>query len=694
MAGTNTRSSLRPLPGSRARTLTAALALAASLSVLRAQTPAQPQFRGRADVVQVDVSVLDKTGKPVTDLTIADFDVRESGASQKIDTLALLTANPALLPAAEPGAAAPPAETATGVVIRRLPPRIFVFALDLAHLSTSGFDRTRAAIRSFLDDGLRPGDLAGVVVEGKMLGNQIIADKDRLLALLAEVKLPANMSRYAEMRQWPKVIDEEEANRIAVRRLPEALDAAVLRACTERPSDCGGVGGGGRAAVEAQIESKAAKIAGESQNDAIVALNILKALANGLGRFPGPKHVLLFSEGFYTGEFMDRVTDVSGLAAQNNVRISTLDARGLATDPRMDNLLGEAPLLSTTDHVVLGNDINADVLATLAYETGGERVRNRNILRPALDRIADITGTYYLLGYSPATPFDGKYRRIDVSVRRPGLTVVARRGYLAVRRPSATDASATADVAGDPIVPAPVTAVGPANAARDRVRMEEIHAAVSDRLAAPAGAATANSAASTLAREGWALYGEGKVEAAREKLALASAQGAGIWADYALALCEFTLRNAAAAATLWERIRKVEPGYEPLYFDLADAYLTTGRLADAVSLLREATRRWPKDADTHNALGLVLLKRGASDDAIESFQRAVDAAPDDGVGWLNLGSASHARYLRRLGGSAGERSLGSRDKERAIQSYQKYLAIGGPYEAQARSALTALGWSK
>ena len=685
----------------RPRALAAALAVAGSLTLLRAQTPApaatpqQPQFIGRADVVQVDVSVLDKAGKPVTDLTIADFEIREDGAAQKIGTLALLTADPAFLPdATAPGAGAQlPSDPASGVVVRRLPPRIFVFALDLAHLSATGFDRTRTAIRSFLDDGLRPGDLAGVVVEGKMLGNQIIADKERLLTLLADVKLPSGMTRYAELRQWPKIIDEEEAYRIAVRRLPEALDAALRRACTERAGECDGAGGTARAAIEAQIESKAAKVAGESQVDAVAALNVLKALANGLGRFPGPKHVLLFSEGFYTGEHLDRVTELSGLAAQNNVRISTLDARGLATDPRMDNLLGESPLLSTGDHVVLGNDVNADVLATLAYETGGERVRNRNILRPALDRIADISGTYYLLGYSPATPFDGKYRRIEVKVKRPGVTVVARRGYLAIRRPATTDSPAPADAAANKTVAAAPIAPPPLTAGRDRVRLEETRAAVSERLAAPSGADAPNAAATALAREGWALFGEGNVEAARDKLAAASAQGAGVWADYALALSEFTLRNVAAAAALWERIRQAEPGYEPLYFDLADAYLTTGRLADAVSLLREATRRWPKDPDTHNALGLVLFKRGASDDALESFERAVAVAPEDGVGWLNLGTAVHARYIRRLNGSAGERSLGSRDKARAIQCYQKYLAIGGPYESQVRSALTALGWS-
>ena len=90
-----------------------------------------------------------------------------------------------------------------------------------------------------------------------------------------------------------------------LQNIPSARDPwVVLQTVPGVVVDRVNVGGGGRAAVEAQIESKAAKIAGESQHDAIVALNILKALANGLGRFPGPKHVLLFSEGFYTGEFM------------------------------------------------------------------------------------------------------------------------------------------------------------------------------------------------------------------------------------------------------------------------------------------------------------------------------------------------------------------------------------------------------
>ena len=59
-------------------------------------------------------------------------------------------------------------------------------------------------------------------------------------------------------------------------------------------------------------------------------------------------------------------------------------------------------------------------------------IRNENNIGRALDRIARDANRYYVLGYQPSnTTFDGKYRPIQVRVKRPGLRVRARRGYLA-----------------------------------------------------------------------------------------------------------------------------------------------------------------------------------------------------------------------------------------------------------------------
>src|SRR5579872_4753346 len=57
-------------------------------AALRAQQPApgsaQEPFRASADVIQLDVSVLDKNHRPVAGLTAADFTVMENGKPQRI----------------------------------------------------------------------------------------------------------------------------------------------------------------------------------------------------------------------------------------------------------------------------------------------------------------------------------------------------------------------------------------------------------------------------------------------------------------------------------------------------------------------------------------------------------------------------------------------------------------------------------
>jgi len=694
--------------------------------------PAQtPQFRAAVDLVEVDVTVIGRDGKPVTNLSPADFEIRERGVRQRIETIYLVTADPSIAGHGSPvtaAAALPP--IVPGVPVRVLQPRVFIFVFDLTHLSAAGFSRTRTAVRSFLEDGLRPNDLAGIVANGQMLGNRIVSDKPALLGLLDGIAQP-NTSRYNDMRQWPRLLSEEEAAFIAENN-EKVRAMALQRACDERPDDCRGPAA---FAVEAEIDAKSRLIASESARDGQTALDVLQTLATGLGRFPGPKQVLLFSEGYDTLQFTERVTQIAGVASRNRVQISTLDARGLSNDPRFSDFLNAAPVVGTGDLAVLGHDTNADVLTTLALETGGDRVRNRNVLRPALDQIERASGTYYVLGYAPEQAFDGSYRSIEVKVARPDVTVVARRGYLAARA-NATARDEPADAAGGaaappptaPVAgPPPVSAPPPAGTTVPPVTGKPTTAATGAGAATPPavppgetppagvplrlrpgrsdeaalGARITGRDPSTpdlaarIAREGWDLYAAGKVEEARDKLAIASASGGGPWVDYALGLAEFTLGHLDAAIAAWTRVRAVVADYEPLYFDLADAYLQAGRSTDALATLREAARRWPQDAEAHNAVGVVLMRRGATDDAIASFQRAAAAAPDDGLGFFNLGRAYHARYARRLasaGTSTGGRALSDRDRQNAIEAYGKAIALGGAFAEEARAYLSALEW--
>jgi hypothetical protein len=78
--------------------------------------------------------------------------------------------------------------------------------------------------------------------------------------------------------------------------------------------------------------------------------------------------------------------------------------------------------------------VSQDSLRSLAEETGGIAAVNANSLTPAFERIVDGNSRYYVLGYYPPThPRDGRFHKIEVRVSRPGLKVLARKGYASAR---------------------------------------------------------------------------------------------------------------------------------------------------------------------------------------------------------------------------------------------------------------------
>ena len=73
--------------------------------------------------------------------------------------------------------------------------------------------------------------------------------------------------------------------------------------------------------------------------------------------------------------------------------------------------------------------IAQDGLRALAQETGGIAAVNRNDFKGIFDQIVQENSTYYVLGYyAPNERRDGKFHKIEVKVKRPGVTVRTRRG--------------------------------------------------------------------------------------------------------------------------------------------------------------------------------------------------------------------------------------------------------------------------
>ena len=182
-------------------------------------------------------------------------------------------------------------------------------------------------------------------------------------------------------------------------------------------------------------------------------LDALERALNGLASAKGRKSVILVSEGFIHDINVDEFKRVNEASRRANAAIYFLNARGLEGMPiAMTAQFG--PALPDQD-VGFAFAETLDAVAgaeVVSSDSGGFTVRNTNDLSGGIQKIANETQAYYLLGYIPSnTARDGKFRKIQVKLANgKGLQVRARKGYYA---PSDTGKSAMAPKKGvDPVI--------------------------------------------------------------------------------------------------------------------------------------------------------------------------------------------------------------------------------------------------
>lgn len=182
----------------------------------------------------------------------------------------------------------------------------------------------------------------------------------------------------------------------------------------------------------------------------------LLGLVKNQSRLAGRKTLLYFSEGLVVPKNLEEVfkTAISE-ANRANVTVYSVDARGLSSardsDASRDQMLQAARTSQqqmakrgggavSVDEVMIAENAEESLRANLqeslnefAQSTGGFLIANTNDFKPAMARIATDIGSYYEAAYAPVVQdFDGKFRKIDVKVTRPGVTVQSRSGYFAL----------------------------------------------------------------------------------------------------------------------------------------------------------------------------------------------------------------------------------------------------------------------
>ncbi len=658
--------------------------------------PQVPTFRSSTTLIEVDAIVKDAAGRFVAGLSATDFELLEDGVRQSIDAFYLVEGDSGQ-PGSGAAAAGAPMPRVSGPAPRDAIQRVFILVFDEDHMAVGSVVRAKQAAAAFLATTLQPGDVGGVVAGGTLLGHRLTSVRTDLEAAVQTVRPSDEVrSRDLALREWPRFVSLYEAFQVD-HGDTHLLDRLALRACNDDTDQCAGEGG--LEGVRQRLVIKGQSIVTEARRSAANTLATLDALVGRLAPVPGRKTVVYLSDGFFSENLAGQMQAVLGRASRANVRIYVVDTRGLDRGSA-GGLMLDAPNPDAAD--VPHFDLNADGPNSLAVDTGGLMLHNENDLAKALREVARDTSSYYVLGYRPTRPaLDGGFRSLKVRVLRSGLTVRARRGYLAsplaatppapVEAPNAVS-SAPAPLATTVVAPRYVAALPTADglpvADAGVTRMRPAGLDATDLQTAGSSPRTPVSAG--LARQlddGWTAYQRGDTGTARAALAPVCADPAAPpWAHYVLGWATFADGDFTTAATEWRHVQQAVPEFKPVYFDLADSFLRRQDGPHALEVLRDAAHRWPTDLEILNALGVVNTALGAFGDAIATYRKALSVSAGDLTTTFNLARTSEISYVTSLRQGVEH----DRDRKEATTSYRAAARDTGSLGALARDGLYRL----
>ena len=383
----------------------------------------RPTFRAQIDYVEVSAIVTDKDGNLVTDLKQGDFQVLEDGKPQTVTVF-----TPVRIPFRQPERTLVEGrplrfDVATNAAARD--GRVYVIVLDDYHITAMRSNQVKRAVREFIEKHVAANDQVAVIhASGRSDASQeFTTSKDLMLAAV---------DKLIGMKLRSATLERLDDYRRRVEQLQQMGD---------------GSSGSQRDRALDMLDPQRAHWA-RSSMDTLRNVSRLLDTVNG-----SRKSVLYFSEGIdyditdvmgvntgarFGSDVLYSLRDAIGAATRSNVAYYTIDPRGLVgmSDDEMDM---DAPPQDVTLGLNPWNVRDEQRLAqnslmSLADETGGAYSVNSNDFTRIYDRIVRDNSNYYLLGYYPTNERrDGRVRRIQVKVNRPGLDVVARKAYIAPR---------------------------------------------------------------------------------------------------------------------------------------------------------------------------------------------------------------------------------------------------------------------
>jgi VWFA-related protein len=348
-----------------------------------------------AELVQVDVTVLDKNKKPVSGLKRDDFDLYDNGKRQNLTTFAYEESKSRRIEEDTEQARTLPKAITVGELKRAV-----VFIVDTLHMRPEYLYRTQKMLEDFIDTKMQAGDLVLILptAGGSGLFQQFTADRRLLHRAVDRLRpfLSLNEQRRTVPLAPPVTMGRGTIQTGSIRNTPDPLEEFDIRS----------------------------------------TLSTLNQVSKSLGKLPGRKIGVFVSEGFrpYKTQTTSDIADATRQAQKANVIFYSINPVGLDSNglTGADDISGQALENALNDRIADNFEMESS-LSAIALDTGGKFFRNSNEIERGIDELLQINGAYYLLGFQPEeSQWDGRFHKLKVVVRgRPDLIVSTRNGYTA-----------------------------------------------------------------------------------------------------------------------------------------------------------------------------------------------------------------------------------------------------------------------
>lgn len=407
------------------------------------QDPPKPQgdevVRITTTLIQIDVTVTDKKGNPVTDLSRDEVEIYENGEKQEITSFSFVSVKtPAAGPVSNKAGEIPLPETRRGIDPSDVRRTIALVVDDLT-LSFESTHFVRRALTKFVEEQMKDGDLVAIVRTSGGIGalQQFTTSKAQLLEAIKKIRW--NLTGVGNVGVFSPIIPDL------------ASDIPDLSGSSRDPNS-----DPGNPSIVSSDENADTAVNRESleelREDVFVSgtLGAVRYLARGMRDLPGRKSVMLFSDGFRltrpnsdgfleNTRIIDQLRLLIDTCNRANVVVYTMDARGLqpagfSAEDNLSFLSSNEIENRLRDRRNLLFDTQ-EGLIFLARETGGIPFVNTNDLAGGIEKMLRDQ-SYYLVAYEPGgevfDPAKRKFNNLEVKVNRKDVRVRYRSGFFGV----------------------------------------------------------------------------------------------------------------------------------------------------------------------------------------------------------------------------------------------------------------------